>query len=85
MAAVSWPRILTTWVLLAIAMSLNGIFRETVLKRAMASAAADVVSAVLGAAIILLVTRPMFRSLRGSPDGVFAMTSVVLVVLTVGF
>lgn len=85
MAAVSWPRILTTWVLLAIAMSLNGIFRETVLKRAMASAAADVVSAVLGAAIILLVTRPMFRSLRGSPDRVFAMTSVVLVVLTVVF
>jgi hypothetical protein len=80
-----WSRILTTWVFLAIAMSLNGIFREAVLKRAMAGSAADAVSALLGAAIILLVTRPMFRPLRGSPDRVLAMTSLVLVVLTVVF
>lgn len=85
MAAVPWARVLTTWMLLAIAMSLNGLFREAVLKRSISGSAADVVSALLGAAIILFVTRPMFRPLRGSPDRALAMASVVLVVLTIVF
>jgi hypothetical protein len=85
MAAMPWGRVLTTWALLAVAMALNGIVRETMLKRAMPSGAADVVSALLGAAIILFVTRPMFRSLRGSPDRALAMASVVLVLLTIVF
>jgi hypothetical protein len=81
----SWARVLITWALLAIAMSLNGILREAVLKRVMNDGVADVVSACLGAIIILAVTRPMFRPLRAWPDAALMLTTVVLVLLTVAF
>lgn len=81
----SWARVLTTWTILAVAMSLNGIFREAVLKRAMVVGVADVASAFLGAGIILIVTRPMFRPLRSWPDRALTLTTLVLVVLTVVF
>jgi hypothetical protein len=81
----SWARVLATWALLAIAMSLNGILREAVLKSAMTDGAADVVSACLGAVIILAVTRRMFRPLRAWPDAALPLTTFALVALTVAF
>ena len=81
----TWTRLTSTWLLLALAMSLNGAFREAVLKRVMAPAAADVVSAVLGAAIILLVTRLFFRAFAKNSIPALLAASGVLVGLTVAF
>ena len=53
----SLRRLLGIWVLLAVVMSANGIFRELVLRPSFGSTAADVMSATIGAVIILLGTR----------------------------
>ena len=81
----SWSRLFAAWVLLALAMSINGIFREAALKRWMAAGAADIVSAALGAAIILFITRAFFRRLAGQPGGELLKASAVLLILTVAF
>lgn len=81
----SWMRIIGTWLVLALAMTLNGIFRETVLRRTMAGRWADIASAVLGIIIILAVTWLLFPPLAGLPLGKLLEISVVLVALTVGF
>ena len=81
----SWSRLVGAWGLLALAMSLNGVFREAALKRWMQAGAADIVSAALGAAISLLGTRPFFLPLAGAPTRQLMKGSVVLVLLTVVF
>src|SRR5688572_20524427 len=81
----TWTRLIGTWMVLALAMSLNGVFRETVLKRMVSPAAADVLSAVLGAAIILLVTRLFFRAFAKNSNPALLAAGGVLVGLTVAF
>ena len=81
----SWMRIIGTWLVLALAMTLNGIFRETVLRRTVAGRGVDIASAVLGIIIILAVTWLLFPPLAGLPLGKLLEISVVLVALTVGF
>jgi hypothetical protein len=81
----SWMRIIGTWLVLAVAMTFNGIFRETVLRRTMTSQGADIASALLGIVIIVGVTWLLFPPLAGLPVGVLLEISVVLVALTVGF
>jgi hypothetical protein len=66
-------------------MSLNGVFREAALKRWMDPGGADIVSAVLGAVIILLVTRRFFRPFGGMSGRELAKASLALLVLTVAF
>jgi hypothetical protein len=78
-------RVLLVWVLMAVAMSANGIFREVALKRAFSSAFADVASAVTGVAIILVITRWGFHPLAGATNSQRAAVSAFLVVMTVGF
>jgi hypothetical protein len=81
----SWMRIIGTWLVLALAMTFNGILRETVLRRTMAGRGADVASAVLGVVIILAATWLLFPPLGGVPAGQLVEISIVLVALTVGF
>jgi hypothetical protein len=66
-------------------MSANGVFRELVLKPALGATSADILSAVLGIAIILGGTRYFFRPLAGQPTSQLLLISVVLVVLTIAF
>ena len=78
-------RVLLVWVLLAVLMSVNGVFREAVLVPQAGRAAADIISAALGIGIILGTTGFFFRRLRGEPASRLATISVLLVALTVLF
>jgi hypothetical protein len=78
-------RFLATWGALALLMSVNGIFRELVLRDALPGTAADLASALLGATLILLVTRTGFRALAGAPGRTLLAVSLAFVCLTVAF
>ena len=83
---ISWLRLLMTWLIMAVAMSANGVFRELVLTRFINSTGAAVVSAMLGILLIGLITRIGFRRMRpGASTSALLATSAVLVVLTVAF
>lgn len=77
-------RVLGTWLLLAVTMSANGVFRELVLRPALGSRA-DILSAVLGVAIIVLITRWLLRASAPLPVASLAFVSALLVILTVAF
>jgi hypothetical protein len=83
----SLTRLLLTWLAMAVAMSANGITRELVLKRAMRPNSADVLSALIGMALMAAITAVGFRPLgtgRASL-GQLVLVSAMLVVLTVVF
>jgi hypothetical protein len=73
-----------TWLALAVVMSANGAFREMVLRRAVGSAA-DIISAVLGIGIIVLITRSLLRVTSPLPISRVLVASALLVALTVAF
>ncbi len=83
----SLGRFAAAWIAMAVAMSANGIARELLLKRALDGRIADLASAVLGIALIGLITRVGFRPLAtgGVTAGQLALVSIALVVLTVAF
>lgn len=81
----SLGRLILAWVTMAVAMSANGVFRELALRRWLDTQPADLVSAAIGAAIILLLTFLFFRPLAGSSTRTLLFVSVFLVVLTVIF
>jgi xanthine/uracil permease len=80
-------RFLGMWVLMAVAMSMNGIGRELFLKRVLPPSAAAVVSALLGIALIGLISRWGFAAIaeQSSSTTTLWQYSVALVVLTVLF
>ena len=78
-------RLVGVWVLLAIVMSANGVFRETVLKDAMTADKANLASAVIGVFLILGVTRLFFGPLKGARRSTLIRVSVALVIMTVVF
>lgn len=78
-------KLLGLWLILAVAMIANGIFRVNVLQPRFGLPEADILSAVLGIVIILAVTRPFFRPLAGSTPPELLIVSGVLVALTVIF
>lgn len=80
-------RFLGMWVLMALAMSLNGIGRELLLKRVMGGGTAGVASAIIGIVLVGVITWWGFRPLA---DGSATATelwllSAALVALTVAF
>ena len=81
----SFRRLLGAWLVLAIAMPLNGAFRELVLKMRISDPLADTVSAVLGIMLILIITRVIFRIPAETPRAHLVASSVLLVLLTVLF
>jgi hypothetical protein len=58
-----WRRGLVAWVAMAMAMTANGIVRETVIKRFVRRGAADAISAASGIALMQLIAR---QTLRGT-------------------
>ena len=63
----------------------NGMFRELLLKPRIDPSGADVVSAILGAIIVLITTRRLFRPLAGHATSELLRVSAIFVVLTVAF
>jgi hypothetical protein len=83
-AAALWRRALVAWAVMAVAMTLNGIFRVTLLVPRCGEAAAGVISAVLG---ILLIQAIVWRALQAErPSSVQRLAIAALwLMLTVGF
>jgi hypothetical protein len=78
-------RALGVWVLLAFLMSLNGVFRETVLVPTVQRRAADAASAVMGMAVILGVTRFFLIKFAGRSDAHAWRLASLWTSLTVAF
>ncbi len=81
----SYARLLGAWLLLAVAMPLNGAFRELVMKPRIPHGVADVISAVLGVCLILGITRLIFRIPSDTPTRTLVLVSAALVALTIAF
>jgi nitrate reductase gamma subunit len=77
--------VLTVWLLLAVAMSANGIFRELALRPAVGAVTADILSAILGIAIITAITGWLLRARVRQPIRHLVRVSALLVGLTVAF
>jgi len=78
-------RLLGTWLAMAVAMSANGVLRELLLVRALPERAAGIASALLGAVIILTITRVGLRPLRDATTSTLLGVSAALLVATVAF
>ena len=85
MLPISWARFLTMWVVMAIAMSANGVFRELVLKSITSSRVADILSAVIGILLLAAISHIGFRTMRAPTTRSLAVASVMLVLLTIVF
>lgn len=81
----TWTRLLLTWLLLAVLMPVNGIVREAGFKRLMPDRAAETLSVATGIALILVVTRWLFRVPADEPAVRLALQAVTLVGLTVAY
>lgn len=81
----SWRRLLSVWLLLAVLMPLNGALREFGFKKWMSVQAAEVLSVVTGIAVILVTTFALFRIRPGEPTARLVAQSVTLVALTVAY
>jgi hypothetical protein len=83
----SLTRIGITWLLMAIAMSVNGIARELLLKRTMSPQSADISSAIIGMMLIGGITYVGFRPLAASSPriGQLVALSIALVIATIVF
>lgn len=82
---ISTGRFAAVWLIMAVAMSANGVARELLFKRVMNAGSADVLSAILGVALIAVITSIGFRVIRGAAVGQLLALSVALVVATVVF
>ena len=85
MLPISWPRFLTMWVSMAIAMSANGIFRELVLRKFTSPTVANILSAIIGIVLIAIITQIGFRPMTSPTPRQLLAASLLLIVLTVGF
>ena len=83
----SLTRVSAVWLAMAAAMSMNGVAREVLLKRAMSPRAAGVWSAIIGMALIAGITYSGFRPLGAIAPGIadLAFLSIALVVATIVF
>jgi hypothetical protein len=81
----SLRRTLGVWLLLSVLMTGNGILREIALVPWLGRAAADLVSAASGIAIILTVTGAFLRPLAGLPSARPGRVALVWLGLTVAF
>lgn len=81
----SWRRMFGVWALLVPFMIANGVFRELVLVTAFGDRFANVLSAAMGIAIVLLVTRLFLRRAAEMSVRSLARISIVWLGLTVAF
>lgn len=81
----SFRRTLGVWALLALLMTANGVLRELALLPWLGRSAADVLSAVIGIALILGTTRAFLRPLAGTPSAHPGRVALAWIGLTVAF
>ncbi|HEY6830494.1 MAG TPA: hypothetical protein VI259_26795 [Gemmatimonadaceae bacterium] len=82
---ISLSRFAAVWAIMAVAMTANGITRELLLKRMLDPGNADVLSAILGIALIALITSIGFRAIGAASAMELLALSLALVVATVVF
>ena len=82
---ISIGRFAAVWLIMAVAMSVSGITRELVFKRVMNAGSADALSAIIGVALIALITSIGFRMIEDATVGGLLTLSAALVVATVVF
>lgn len=87
MLPLSLTRIAATWLTMAVAMSINGVGREALLKRTMSPEAADLMSGLVGMTLIGGITYFGFRPLAAihARTGQLVALSIVLVMTTIAF
>lgn len=78
-------RLLLAWLLLAVLMPVNGALREFGFKRLVSERTAGALSVLTGIAIILAVTRWLFRIPAATTAATLAGYSAILVALTVTY
>jgi hypothetical protein len=81
----SFTALLKAWLIILPAMIANGALREIVLRPIMGSGAAELLSALLGIAIIVVMTRYLLRRIAGRRPSELIHASATLVLLTVTF
>ena len=81
----SFGQLLKVWLVILPFMIANGIFRELVVKPAVAQWLAEAISVFLGIAIVLVLTRILLRPLSGKATSQLVRASVTLVAFTVAF
>ena len=81
----SFTALLKAWLIILPAMIVNGALREIVLRPIMGNGAAELLSALLGIAIIVVMTRYLLRRIAGRRPSELIRASATLVLLTVAF
>jgi len=82
---VPYSRLIVAWLILAVAMPLNGALREFWLKSVLSPGAAEAASALLGVLIILAITHAVFRIAPETPNKALWQMSFVLITLTIKY
>jgi hypothetical protein len=82
---ISIGRFVAVWLIMAAAMSVSGITRELLFKRMMNAGSADALSAIVGVALIALITSIGFGAIQGATISGLLALSAALVVATVLF
>ncbi len=82
---ISPGRFAAVWAVMAVAMTANGIMRELVLKQMLNAGNADALSALLGVALIAVITSIGFRAIGDATAMELLTLSVALVAATVVF
>ena len=82
---ISLGRFAAVWAIMAVAMTANGIMRELLLKRMLNPGNADALSAILGIALIAVITSIGFRAIGDASAMALLTLSLALVAATVVF
>jgi len=82
---IQWRPVLLAWLIVLGAMVANGTFRELVLELRMSASVAGVVSAVLGIALIQVITRQFLRRLGAVSTTECATIAGVWLAMTISF
>jgi hypothetical protein len=82
---ISLSRFAGVWAIMAVAMSANGIARELVLKRSLNAGNANALSAIVGIALLSVITSIGFRGIGNATGAQLLALSAALVVVTVLF
>jgi branched-subunit amino acid ABC-type transport system permease component len=82
---VTFVRLLRAWLIILPFMIVNGLVRELIIKQFVSPSVAEAISAAMGLAIIVAVTRFTLRPLAGKPTAGLIRASITLVLLTLVF
>lgn len=81
----SFTALLRAWLIILPVMIANGALRELVLRPMMGTGAAEILSALMGVAIIIVMTRYLLRPIAGRRAAELIRASATLVLLTMAF